>query len=120
MTFQSSEGLAHLDGKGRLEVDGNEVLTLFADGRAVDGKGAPLTRMQADGTFGNKGLRIEEDGTMRAPDGEAIMTLAEDGMVRFKGKTMMRVTPADPKTRRTAMFAILLMQASSGGATPDF
>lgn len=109
---QKGSGVLHSD--GRLEMDGKNVLTLSPDGKAVDAAGNEITQIDADGKIGTKGIMIASDGTVSAPDGKTMLQLAPDGTISYDGKQApIRVLVSDPKARRAAMFAVILLQ--SGG-----
>lgn len=102
-------GALHAD--GRLEMDGKTVLTLTSDGRALDATGNELTRIDATGKVGTKGISVDSDGTVRAADGKTFMQLSADGTIGFEGKTApIKVTVSDAKARRAIMFAFVVLQ----------
>jgi hypothetical protein len=104
-------GALHADGK--LDIDGKTLLTLTADGKAIDAKGQTVTTIDRDGKVGTKGIVVDEDGSVKAPDGKLVFRLDADGTVTDgDGKTApFKLTVSDPKARRSIMFAFLVLEA---------
>ncbi|WP_394836438.1 hypothetical protein LVJ94_05975 [Pendulispora rubella] len=96
----------HLD--GRMEMDGQWVLTIHSDGRLVDAGGKLISSMAANGRI-DSGLIIDPDGMVHTAEGTVIMQIAPDGVLLVRGKpTFVRINVSNPRVRRGAMFAFLL------------